>query len=120
MSQRAFRDRQAKTLRDLREENSKLKRVIKDMVEVSQTKDATALRSAIRKAAVAAGLACELSHHGSSSLGPGSLAHSDMATVSADISMESSWDFIPSGMEQQQSLPTKGGKSTMPHDLGPR
>lgn len=117
VSQRAFRVRQATTLRDLREENSRLKRVINDMVEVSQSGDALALRSAIRKAAEAAGLASELSHYSSSSSGPGSL---DIDSTAADLSTESQWGLIPSGLEQQQALPTRSADSVISHNLGPQ
>lgn len=121
VSQRAFRARQATTLRDLKEENARLKRLIKDVVEIPESDDPTALRFAIRKAAEAAGLAPEVSHPSSASSGLGSLAHSDSTTSApAEVSTEPSRGLIPSGVVQQQTLPTRYADSAGPHDLGPR
>lgn len=118
VSQRAFRVRQATTLRDLREENARLKRVIKDIVEVSQSGDPPALHCEIRKAAEAAGVASELSLHNSLSSGPGSLAHSAMTSTATGVFTESTWD-LPPWVEQQQALPTKDPDPAVAHDLGP-
>lgn len=120
MSQRAFRARQATTLRDLKEENARLKRLIKDLVEVSQSDEPIALRSAIRKAAEAAGLAPEASNHSSASSGSGSLVHSAITSTPAEVSTESPWGPMASGVEQQQTPPTKYAVSLVPHDLGPQ
>jgi len=62
LSQRAFRTRQATTLRDLREENARLRRVIKDVVEASHSGDPLALCTAIQRAGAAADLASEPHH----------------------------------------------------------
>lgn len=117
MSQRAFRVRQATMLRDLREENARLKRVIKDMVEVSQSDDWPALRSAIRKAAEAADLSSELPHHSSSSSGPGSLVHSAVTSATAGVSTESPWDDISYLAMQQQARLTEDADSAVHLDL---
>ncbi|RYO74034.1 hypothetical protein DL766_000001 [Monosporascus sp. MC13-8B] len=112
LSQRAFRIRQATTLRDLREENARLKGVIKNVVEVSQSGDPPALRSAIHKAAAAAGLASELCHD--------SIAPSDITSAAAGLSTGSSWALMSSGVEQQRALLTEQADSVASHHLGPQ
>lgn len=90
------------------------------MVEVSQGDDLAALRSAIRKAAEAAGLASKVSHDSSASSGLGSLAHSAITNTHDEVSTESLWAVMPSGVEQKQTLPTKYPDTVLPHDLGPQ
>lgn len=120
VSQRAFRARQATTLRDLKEENERLKRLIKDVVEIPESDDPTALRSAIQKAAEAAGLTPEVSHPSSSaSSGPGSLAHSDITSAPAEVPTEPPRGLVSSGVVQQETLPTRYADSAGPHDFGP-
>ncbi|KAH7126370.1 hypothetical protein B0J13DRAFT_565388 [Dactylonectria estremocensis] len=121
-SQRAFRIRQAETLRDLKEENARLKRAIKDVVEVSQSQsgDPPALRSAIHKAAAAAGLASEieLCHESHDSIAP-----SDNTSVAAGLSTGSSWVLMSSGVEQQRARLTELAEqagSVASHYLGPQ
>ncbi|KAH8743251.1 hypothetical protein F5883DRAFT_593636 [Diaporthe sp. PMI_573] len=126
ISQRAFRVRQATTLRDLREENARLKRVIKDVVEASKSDDLTALRSTIHKVAEAAGFVAELSHRSDSGPGSGSdspsgyrsLAHSDITSAAASLPSGLSWDLMPSVVEEATA--TKDMNSVIPHDSGPQ
>lgn len=120
VSQRAFRVRQATTLRDLKEENARLKRFAKDVLEVSQGDNPAGLRWAIQKAAEAAGLTPETSHCSSTSSGPGSLAHSAITNTPDEVSTESPWGPMPSGVERQQILPTKYADTVVPHDPGPQ
>lgn len=117
VSQRAFRVRQAATLRDLKEENARLKEVIKDMVEVSKIGDISALYSAIHKVAEAASLASEFSHHSTSKTGPGNLAHSYITSTAADHSIGG---LVPAEVEQQWELLTKDTDSVVPHGLRPQ
>lgn len=119
MSQRAFRVRQVTTLRDLREENARLKRVIKDMVEVSQSEDWPAIRSAIRKAAEEADLTSKFPHHSSSSSEPGSHVHSAITSATAAVSTESPRELMSSCVVQKQALQTKDADSAVHHDPGP-
>lgn len=88
------------------------------MVEVSRSEDTTALHSAIRKAAEAAGLAFEVSHPSSASSEPGSLARSSITGTPTEVSTEPPWGLMPSGVEQQQKLSAKYADSVIPHDLG--
>ncbi|KAH7161197.1 hypothetical protein EDB81DRAFT_335822 [Dactylonectria macrodidyma] len=114
VSQRAFRIRQAETLRDLKEENARLKGAIKDVVEVSQSGDQPALRSAVHKAAAEAGLASELCHD---SITPSDIT-SAAAGPSTGLSTGSQWALMSSEVEQQPALLTEQAGSVTLHDLG--
>lgn len=120
MSQRAFRVRQATTLRDLKEENARLKEVIKDMVEVSKIGDISALYSAIHKVAEAASLASGFSHHSTSETGPDNSAHSHVISTAIDNSIDSTWGLVPAGVEQQRASMSKDADSVVPHDFRPQ
>lgn len=120
VSQRAFRVRQATTLRDLKEENARLKEVIKDMMEVSKIGDISALYFAIHKVAEAASLASESSYHSTSETGPGNLAHSYITSTAADHSIESQWSLVPAEVEQQRALLTTDADSVVSHGLRPQ
>lgn len=120
ISQRAFRVRQTAVLRDLREENARLKRVIKNMVEISQSGDRLSLISAINKVAEAAGLNSEISHWSTSGTGSGSLAQSDITRTADDVSIESTLALMPSEVQQREALPINDAVSVIPDDFGPQ
>ncbi|KAL0929720.1 uncharacterized protein CTRU02_215363 [Colletotrichum truncatum] len=110
LSQRAFRIRQATTFRELQEENARLKESIKEVVKVSQRNDTPALRSAIHRAAAAAGVSSELYHYDS--------APSNTSSTTADLSTAPPPAFMSPGLERQEVLLKKQADSAALHYLG--
>lgn len=95
-------------LRELREENSRLKEAIKAVVEVSQSGNSPALRSAIHKAAAAAGLGFQIC--------PDSIAPSETTSAAAGPSTGSPCALVSARVEQQREQPTQQVDSvTLPY-----